>query len=119
MPAMKELVKGADRYRHFINGQWVDSTVKEWIEVENPATGAIIASVPNGSAEDADRAVVAAHAAQPGWEAMPPATRGQLLKDLARLILENRERLARRSSSPSRASRCRRRAARSRARRSI
>ena len=46
MPAMKELVKGTDRYRHFINGEWVDSTVKEWIEVENPATQAVIASVP-------------------------------------------------------------------------
>lgn len=95
MPAMKELVNGVNRYRHFINGQWIDSTVKEWIEVENPATGAVIATVPKGSADDADRALVAAHAAQPGWEAMPPAARGQLLKDLARLILENRERLAR------------------------
>lgn len=38
MPAMKEPVNGVPRYRHFINGQWVDSTVKEWIEVENPAT---------------------------------------------------------------------------------
>jgi lactaldehyde dehydrogenase/glycolaldehyde dehydrogenase len=94
MPAMKHLVKGVNRYRHFINGQWVDSTVKEWIDVENPATGAVIASVPNGSADDADRAVVAAHAAQPSWEALPPVARGQLLRDLARLILENRERLA-------------------------
>ncbi len=95
MPAMKQLVKGTDRYRHYINGQWVDSTVKDWIEVENPATAAVIASVPRGSSDDADRAVTAAHQAQPGWEVMPPVARGQLLKDLARLILENRERLAR------------------------
>ena len=95
MAAMKELVNGVNRYRHFINGQWVDSTVKEWIAVENPATGATIATVPKGSADDADRALVAAHAAQPAWEALPPVARGQLLKDLARLILENRERLAR------------------------
>lgn len=94
MPAMKELVKGTDRYRHYINGEWVDSTLKQWIEVENPATGAIIASVPTGSADDADRAVMAAHHAQPAWEALPPAGRGQLLKDLARLILQDRERLA-------------------------
>ena len=44
--AMKELVKGTDRYRHFINGEWVDSTVKEWLEVENPATEEVIASIP-------------------------------------------------------------------------
>ncbi|MEP9386455.1 aldehyde dehydrogenase family protein [Mesorhizobium sp. KR9-304] len=95
MPAMKELVKGADRYKHFIGGQWVESTVKEWIDVENPATEQVIASVPNGSPDDADRALVAARSAQPAWEAMPPASRGQLLRDLGRLILENRERLAR------------------------
>ncbi len=95
MPAMKERFAGVDRYRHFINGQWVDSTAKEWIEVESPATGAIIATVPRGTADDADRALVAAQAAQPGWEALPPPERGRLLLALGRLILENRERLAR------------------------
>ena len=94
MPAMKDLVKGTDRYRHFIGGAWVDSTLKEWIEVENPATGETIASVPKGSPEDADRAVQAAFAAQPAWEALPPQSRGLLLRALAKLILENRERLA-------------------------
>jgi lactaldehyde dehydrogenase/glycolaldehyde dehydrogenase len=92
---MKELVKGTDRYRHYIGGQWVDSTIKEWIDVENPATGAVIASVPKGGEDDADRALVAARAAQPDWEALPPQARGQMLRDLARLMLENRERLAR------------------------
>jgi len=95
MPGMKDLVKGTDRYRNFIGGQWVESTLKEWIEVENPATGQVIASVPRGNADDADRAVTAAYQAQPAWEALPPASRGQLLKDLARVVLENRERLAR------------------------
>src|SRR5215510_12504528 len=66
MPAMKDMVNGVPRYRHFINGQWTDSTVKEWIEVENPATGAVIATVPKGSADDADRALVAAAAAGGG-----------------------------------------------------
>lgn len=95
MPTMKDIVNGVPRYRHFINGQWTDSTVKEWIEVENPATGAIIATVPKGSADDADRALVAAHAAQPAWEALPPIERAHLLKALARLVLENRDRLSR------------------------
>src|SRR5215510_9497023 len=95
MPAMKDMVNGVPRYRHFINGQWTDSTAKEWIEVENPATGAVIATVPKGSADDADRALVAAAAAQPAWEALPPIERAKLLIGLSRLILENRDRLAR------------------------
>jgi lactaldehyde dehydrogenase/glycolaldehyde dehydrogenase len=95
MPTMKDIVNGVPRYRHFINGQWTDATVKEWIEVENPATGTVIATVPKGSADDADRALVAAHAAQPAWEALPPIERANLLKALARLVLENRDRLSR------------------------
>jgi lactaldehyde dehydrogenase/glycolaldehyde dehydrogenase len=94
MPQMKELVKGTNRYRHFIDGDWVDSTLREWLEVENPATGEVIASVPRGSADDVDRAVMAAFRAQAAWEELPPVARGQMLRDLARLMLENRERLA-------------------------
>src|SRR5689334_8499974 len=95
MPAMKDLVNGTPRYRHFIGNDWVDSTKKEWIEVENPATGETIASVPRGTPDDADRALTAAHLAQPAWEALPPVERGALLRKLAQLILENRNRLAR------------------------
>lgn len=72
---MKELVKGTDRYRHFIDGDWVESTVREWIEVENPATEEIIASVPRGTEADADRALTAAWTAQPEWEALPAIER--------------------------------------------
>ncbi len=95
MAVMKDLVAGIPRYRHFINGQWADSTGKEFLEVENPATQEIIATAPKGTADDGDRALLAARAAQPGWEALPPVERGQLLRRLAQLILENRERLAR------------------------
>ncbi|MGH6927112.1 MAG: aldehyde dehydrogenase family protein, partial [Dongiaceae bacterium] len=95
MPAMKEIVAGVPRYRHFINGQWVDSTGKEIIDVENPATQEIVATVPRGTADDADRALIAARNAQPDWESLPPVERGRLLHRLAQLILENRERLAR------------------------
>ena len=95
MPVMKDLVAGVPRYRHFINGQWADSTGKEFIEVENPATQEIIATVPKGTADDADRALTVARYAQPAWEALPPVERGRLLHRLAQLILENRERLAR------------------------
>ncbi|HEY2890862.1 MAG TPA: aldehyde dehydrogenase [Dongiaceae bacterium] len=95
MSTLKEKFGGVDRYRHFINGQWVASSGKDFIEVENPATEEIIAQVPNGTADDAERALEAARAAQPGWEALPPVERGTLLRRLAQLILENRERLAR------------------------
>jgi lactaldehyde dehydrogenase/glycolaldehyde dehydrogenase len=92
---MKTRVAGVDRYCHFINGQWVTSTSKEFIRVENPATEEIIAEVPNGTVDDAERALEAAKAAQPDWEALPAVDRGSFLRRLGQLILENRERLAR------------------------
>jgi lactaldehyde dehydrogenase/glycolaldehyde dehydrogenase len=95
MASMKETFGGIDRYRHFINGDWVASTGKDFIAVENPATEAVIAQVPRGTPDDAERALEAARAAQPGWESLPAVERGQLLRRLAQLILENRERLAR------------------------
>ena len=55
-----------ETYQQFINGTLVDSHSPEWIEVENPFTNEVIARAPRGDAEDADRAVAAAKAAQRG-----------------------------------------------------
>lgn len=95
MPAMKRLVSGINQYRQFIDGEWVNSTGKKFVAVENPATEETVAKVPNGTVEDAERALEAARAAQPAWEALPPVERGNLLRRLAHLVAENRERLAR------------------------
>ncbi|MFC4031517.1 aldehyde dehydrogenase family protein [Streptomyces polygonati] len=53
------------------------------IDVVNPATGAVIASVPAGTAADVDRAVEAATAAFPGWAATAPAERARILERVA------------------------------------
>ena len=66
----------------FIDGEF-QSHQGAWIEVINPATEAVIAQVPEGSAEDARRAIDAAAAAQPGWEALPAVERGVWLHKIA------------------------------------
>lgn len=38
----------------FIGGQWVASSTGEVIEARNPATGALLATVPKGNAVDID-----------------------------------------------------------------
>lgn len=65
---------------HFINGKWTPSTGDAKIEVENPATREIFATVPDGTIEDVDRAVAAAKAAQPAWEKVPMAERVALMR---------------------------------------
>lgn len=51
----------------YINGAWVASSSDETIDVENPATEQLIASVPSATAADVDAAVTAARAALPRW----------------------------------------------------
>src|SRR4051812_14770792 len=62
------------RTAHLIGGEFVEGT-GERIDVVNPATEEVIASVPAGTAADADAAVRAAAAAFPGWSATPLAER--------------------------------------------
>ena len=64
----------------YINGQWIPSTSEAKIEVENPATREIFATVPDGTVEDVDRAVAAAKAAQPAWAQVPMAERVALMR---------------------------------------
>lgn len=42
----------------YINGEWVDSSQDEWIEIENPATHEIIAKVPRGNKDDVDLSLI-------------------------------------------------------------
>lgn len=62
--------------------------------VENPSTGRLLASVPDCSKDDVDRAVHAAKAAQTAWGALPPRRRGALLRAYAGVVREHREELA-------------------------
>ena len=71
----------------FIAGQWRDPGSDRLIEVENPATEAIIARLRSASHADLDAAVAAARAALDGpWGRMSPADRAKLLLKLADLM---------------------------------
>lgn len=47
----------------YINGKYVNSKLDEWIDVENPATGEIIAKVPKASDDEINLAVESAYEA--------------------------------------------------------
>jgi betaine-aldehyde dehydrogenase len=63
--------------------------------VLNPATGEEIARAPRSSAEDVDRAVMAARRAFEGWSNTTPAQRATALLALADLVEEHGDELAR------------------------
>ncbi|AZU64997.1 NAD-dependent succinate-semialdehyde dehydrogenase [Neobacillus mesonae] len=79
----------------YINGEQVDCESKEIIEVINPATNQVIASVPKGGKSEAKLAVDAAYEAFKLWSAKTAGERSQLLMKWFQLIDENKEELGR------------------------
>ena len=65
------------------------------IEVQNPATGEVIASVPALGPEDVAAVVARARAAQPGWEALGFDGRAKVLRRAQKWVIDNADRIAR------------------------
>ena len=84
------------RYRMFIGGEWVESASGETFPSDNPFTGKAWALIPRGAAQDADRAVRAAHQAftTGEWPKLNPSRRGALLRKLGDLIGDKAKALA-------------------------
>jgi betaine-aldehyde dehydrogenase len=76
------------QYKHFIDGQFQDSDGGAEMAILNPATGEQIASVPDGSRGDVDRAVQAARTAfyDGRWSRKTPGERSLALFRLADLL---------------------------------
>jgi phenylacetaldehyde dehydrogenase len=64
------------------------------LEVLNPATEEVIATVPGATAGDVDAAVRRAAVAQTGWAALAPGERARLLRRFAAVVDEHAEELA-------------------------
>lgn len=77
--------------RCFIGGEFVPARSGAVFETLDPATGAVLAEVARGGAEDIDAAVGAARRAfRSGvWSRMAPRDRMQVLYDYGRLIAQN------------------------------
>lgn len=80
----------------FINGEWVDSTGTETVDVEDPSNGKIISSFVEATDKDVDRAVAAARQAfdDGRWRNLPPIQREKIMHRLADLIEANADELA-------------------------
>jgi len=78
----------------YIGGAWTPSTGADVVEVVNPTTGHIIATVPAGTAQDVDKAVAAAKTAFASWSGSDVATRAALLRKVAEGITERGEEIA-------------------------
>jgi aldehyde dehydrogenase (NAD+) len=80
--------------KFYIDGAWVEPKSKVRLGVENPATEEIVCEVAMGSAEDADRAILAARAAFDGWTYRPVAERIAVVKRILEVYNERYEEFA-------------------------
>ena len=69
--------------KFFINGQWVAPRSSARIEVFNPATDALLGTVPDANAADVDSAVSAARNAQAAWRNTPAAERAGFIEKIS------------------------------------
>jgi aminomuconate-semialdehyde/2-hydroxymuconate-6-semialdehyde dehydrogenase len=83
------------RISNYIAGEHVEAAGCGWLDKVDPATGAVVAQVPDSDERDVHRAVEAALRAFPAWSRTPAAERSRLLLDLARRIDERLDELAR------------------------
>ncbi|MCX5043569.1 aldehyde dehydrogenase family protein [Aldersonia sp. NBC_00410] len=83
-----------DRTKIYIDGKWVESEGSGRIEVVNPATEEVIATVAEGTAGDVDRAATAARAAFDSWSVLSGAERGDYLRRAGEIVQQRMADLA-------------------------
>ena len=81
------------RQAAYVDGAWIEKD--KTIDVDNPATGEILGTVPQLDAADTRRAIEAANRAFPAWRAKPAKERAGVLRKWFELMLANQEDLAR------------------------
>jgi succinate-semialdehyde dehydrogenase/glutarate-semialdehyde dehydrogenase len=86
---------GLLRQANYIDGAWVAADDGATLEVRNPATGAVIGTVPKGGKGETRRAIEAAERALVDWRARTAKERHAILIRWFDLMMENQEDLAR------------------------
>jgi succinate-semialdehyde dehydrogenase / glutarate-semialdehyde dehydrogenase len=82
------------RTQAFIDGRWVDADSGATLDVQNPATGEKLGTVPNMGAGEARRAIAAAAAAMPAWARKTAKERATILRRWFDLMMANQNDLA-------------------------
>src|SRR5215470_4699696 len=83
------------RQSNYIDGAWTDARSGATINVDNPATGEIIGTVPKGGAAETRAAIEAADRALPAWRKKTAKERAAVVRKWYDLMLQHQEDLAR------------------------
>lgn len=81
-------------YRCYCDGQWVTNSSGKTIDVENPATGEIFATVDVSTIDETQAALESAEKAQKQWQALPANDRANYLYAITDKLSDEREHFA-------------------------
>ncbi len=84
-----------DTIRNYIDGELVESTTTEFIDLVDPATGERDGRSPVSTREEVDRAYAAAERASASWKRLTPGRRQAHLLELATAVAERRDEISR------------------------
>lgn len=82
------------RQKAYIGGAWVDADNAKTFNVTNPATGAVLGTVPQMGRGETARAIQAANEALPAWRGKTAKERCAILKRWFDLVMANQKDLA-------------------------
>ncbi len=91
-PALKDAKLFRDRC--YVDGAWAEADAGRRFEVDNPADGSIVGTVPDMGEAEAKRAIAAAERALPAWRALSAKERSKILRRWYELIVANADDLA-------------------------
>lgn len=83
-----------EKYKVYIDGEWIKADSGKEQEVLNPATGEILGTVPAVGREETKRAIDGAHRAFEFWSSLPANERGAYLKKVYELMIEQQDEIA-------------------------
>jgi succinate-semialdehyde dehydrogenase/glutarate-semialdehyde dehydrogenase len=82
------------RQQLYVDGRWIDADGGGTLPVVNPATHALLGTVPNAGAQETRRAIEAARVAMPAWAAKTAKERANLLRRWFDLMMQHQDDLA-------------------------
>lgn len=77
------------KVKFLAGGEWIDTKTGKYSPVYNSSTGAVIANIPNCSAEEVAYAIECAKKAFPSWRDIPVMKRVQILYKFRDLLIEH------------------------------
>lgn len=88
------------RYQMLVGGRWIDSASGKTFTRTSPADGSVVGEYPEGTADDAERAIAAARKTfdETGWPTSPARERARIMNRAAELLRERQAELGRRIS---------------------